>query len=91
MPRVRKDPPERLAVPDEEPEGALLVAANIGRLRIQRGWSEAALAERAGIPAEQLSRALSATEMPPLEMLWKIATALRVPVAILLRPLRRLD
>jgi transcriptional regulator with XRE-family HTH domain len=91
MPRVRKDPPERLAIPDEEPEGALLVATNIGRLRTQRGWSESALAERIGIPPEELARALASPDMPPLELLWKIANALRVPVSILLRPLRRLD
>lgn len=85
MKRVKDD--VRLASPDEEPAGALLVATNITRLRSQRGWSEEMLAERAGVP--DLAKHLSGSEPPPLEVLWKLANALRVPVATLLSPLRR--
>jgi transcriptional regulator with XRE-family HTH domain len=79
----------RLAIPDEEPEGPLLVAANITRLRSQRGWSEAVLAAKVGLTEAELARHLQGTETPPLELMWKIANVLRVPVATLLRPLRQ--
>lgn len=78
----------RLAFPDDEPGGALLIAMNITRLRSQRGWSEAMLANSAGLSEDELARHLNGAEPPPLEVLWKIANALRVPVATLLRPLR---
>jgi transcriptional regulator with XRE-family HTH domain len=84
----RPDDDVRLATPDEEPEGALLVVMNITRLRSQRGWSEAMLAERAGLSGAELADQLRGSETPPLEVLWKIANALRVPVATLGRPLR---
>jgi transcriptional regulator with XRE-family HTH domain len=84
----KPDDDVRLAIPDEEPEGALLVVMNITRFRSQRGWSEAMLATKLGMPEEELARHLRGPEAPPLEVLWKIANALRVPVATLLRPQR---
>ena len=82
---MTKDDDLRLATPDEEP---LLVIANITRLRSQRGWSEPMLAKYAGLAEADLARYLAGPEAPPLEVLWKIAGALRVPIATLLRPLR---
>jgi transcriptional regulator with XRE-family HTH domain len=79
----------RLASPDDPPEGGLLVATNVARLRAQRGWSEATLAARCGIPVDALAAHLDGREVPPLEVLWKIANALRVPVATIVQPLRR--
>ena len=84
----RPDDDLRLAAPDEVPEGALLVAANITRLRSLRGWSEGMLAEKAGLVPSELAKHLAGADAPPLEVLWKIANALRVPVATLLKPLR---
>ena len=84
----RPDDDLQLAIPDEQPGGALLVVMNITRLRSQRGWSEPMLAAKAGLAEAELAAHLGGTETPPLEILWKLANALRVPVATLLRPLR---
>ena len=86
---TKRDDDLKLASPDEAPEGALLVAMNITRLRSQKGWSEEMLATNAGIDAAVLAKHLSGVDTPPLEILWKVANALRVPVATLLQPLRR--
>jgi transcriptional regulator with XRE-family HTH domain len=70
-------------------EGALLVATNVARLRAQRGMSEEALAERVGLTGKALRDRFDGREMPRLDLLWKIATVLRVPFGTLVRPLRR--
>lgn len=87
---TQRDDHVGLAIPDEpEDEGAMLFVANVGRLRLHRGWSEVELARRAGLESAELARHLDGRSLPPLEIAWKIANALRVTLTTLLHPLRR--
>ncbi len=47
------------------------------------------LARRAGLETAELARHLEGRCLPPLEVAWKIANALRVTLTTLLHPLRR--
>jgi transcriptional regulator with XRE-family HTH domain len=67
------------------------VAMRLKRLREQRGWSQATLAERAGVSRPYLARLETARQDPRLSTLEKLAKALGVPVARLLQPENYMD
>lgn len=60
------------------------VGANIRRLRKQHGISQAALAEKAGMKASNLSRLENGKHVPTLDVLLRIARGLGVPLTMLL-------
>ena len=60
-------------------------AMTLKRLREARGLSQTALAERAGISREYLNRLEAARQDPSLSVLEKLAKALRVKVADLVK------
>ena len=64
-------------------------AANIRRLRNDRGWSQEALAHEAGVNRSYLSRVEKGGPYVGLEVIGKIAEALVVEPAELLRLLPR--
>lgn len=61
------------------------VAANLRRLRRERGWSLERLSERAGVSRAMLSQVETGKTTPTIGVLWKIATGFSVPFAELLR------
>jgi transcriptional regulator with XRE-family HTH domain len=61
------------------------VAVRVKRIREQRGMTQEQLAEKAGISRTYLARLETARHDPTLSMLEKIAKALRVDVAKLLK------
>jgi len=61
------------------------VAVRVKRIREQRGMTQEQLAEKAGISRTYLARLETARNDPTLSMLEKIAKALRVDVAKLLK------
>jgi len=54
-------------------------------LRAKRGWSQAALSQRAGLTKEYIARLELGQHDPSLSTLTKLAKALKVTVADLLR------
>ena len=75
------------------PEIKILIAAVAGRirsLRLSRSLTQEALAEKAGLPVETISRAENARMMPTLATLAAVATALGVDLADLVDPSRAL-
>lgn len=61
-------------------------AANIRRLRNDKGWSQEALAHEAGVNRSYLSRVEKGGPYVGLEVIGKIAEALEVEPAELLKP-----
>jgi transcriptional regulator with XRE-family HTH domain len=55
------------------------------RLRMEQGLSQRALAARAGLSREYLARLETARQDPTLSTLEKLARALKVPVADLIK------
>ena len=53
-------------------------------LRAKRGWSQAALSQRAGLTKEYIARLELGQHDPSLSTLVKLAKALKMPVAELL-------
>lgn len=82
--------PERGAAPaDPESEARRAAAAReigrtLARLRTSAGLDVAALAERAGVPADRLALVETGEALPGLRMLWSLAGALSVPFGSLL-------
>lgn len=63
---------------------------SVGRARKQRGWSQRRLADEAGVAIETVRKLESDRPWVSLALLERVATALEVPVAMLLndgRPL----
>ncbi len=60
------------------------VAGNVKRIRIEKGITQQALADKAKIHRVYLAQIEGATRSPSLEMLDRIAKALRVKVGRLL-------
>ncbi len=61
------------------------VAANVKRIRNERGYTQQALADKAKIHRVYLAQIEGATRAPSLEMLERLAKALKVKVGDLLR------
>jgi len=61
------------------------VAVRIKKLRASRGWTQKVLAERAGISHGYLARLETARQDPTLGVLEKLAKALKVKVADLVK------
>jgi len=61
------------------------VGRNVKRLRRQRGWTQQALADRVGIHQVYVAQIEGAVKELSLEMLGRVARALRVPPADLLK------
>jgi transcriptional regulator with XRE-family HTH domain len=61
------------------------VAMRIKKLRERRGWTQEQLAEAAGVGRSHLARLETAKQDPTLATLEKIARALRVKVAELVK------
>lgn len=55
------------------------------RLRAERGWSQAALSQRAGLTKEYIARLELGQHDPSLSTLVKLAKALKVTVAELVK------
>lgn len=62
------------------------VGANVVELRSQRGMSQVALAEAAGMQPPNLSRLESGRHVPTLDVLLRVAKALNVSLAALIDP-----
>lgn len=62
-----------------------VVAMRLRQLRKQRGMSQEALAEKAGISRTYLARLETAKHDPTLTMLEKLAKALRVKIEALVK------
>lgn len=62
-----------------------LVAGNIRRLMVDRGWTTVVLAERSNVNRSTISRLLHAKHDPGFLKLDQIATALKTSVDFLLR------
>jgi DNA-binding XRE family transcriptional regulator len=73
------------AYPADETLGAR-VGANVRALRRRRQISQAALAERVGIQAPNLSRLESGRHVPTLDVLLRLASALGVSLSALVTP-----
>jgi transcriptional regulator with XRE-family HTH domain len=58
---------------------------HLKRLRAERGWSQAALSKRTGLTKEYIARLELGQHDPSLSTLVKLAKALKVPVADLVR------
>jgi transcriptional regulator with XRE-family HTH domain len=83
MPRAR---PDDVSAGDAGAQGfARQVAANLRRLRRERGWSLEELASRAGVSRAMLSQVETGKTTPSIAVLWKIASGFGVPFAELLR------
>lgn len=63
-----------------------MIAANIRRLRKQRGWSQDALAREAGIDQNAVSLIENRRANPTIVAIEGLAKALGVPIAELLAP-----
>jgi len=61
------------------------VAANVKRIRNERGYTQQALADKAKIHRVYLAQIEGATRAPSLEMLERLAKALKVKVGELLK------
>ena len=61
------------------------VAMRIKEIRERKGWTQEMLAEKAGIGRSHLARLETARQDPTLATLEKIARALKVKVAALLK------
>ena len=66
-----------------------LFAANLRRVRHAKGLSQDVLALKAGVSRSYLSQIEKGTFHVRLKVIGKLATALEVPPAQLLRPLKR--
>jgi len=62
------------------------VGANVHELRTKEGWTQAELAEAASLEPRSVSRIELAEIAPTIQTLVRLADALGVPVAKLLRP-----
>lgn len=62
------------------------IGANVYRLRVRRGLTQAELAERADLDVRFVQRIERAATAPSLKTLLAIAGALQTPPAALLRP-----
>lgn len=55
------------------------------QLREAKGWSQATLADRAGVSREYIARLETGKHDPPLSRVEKLATALGVPIGRLVK------
>jgi transcriptional regulator with XRE-family HTH domain len=55
------------------------------RRRLQRGWTQQALADRAGVARNTIARLETGNRRPSFEMLERLARAFRLSLADLLR------
>lgn len=72
-----------------EEELAGLVAANVRRAREARGLTQRAVSEASGVAVPHVSRLEAGAHLPSLKTLLRVAAALGVPVADLLREQRK--
>jgi len=66
---------------------ALAAAANVARLRGQKGWTMERAAKAAGIGKSTFAQLESGTSNPSLETLWAVAKAFDVPIGTLVGPI----
>jgi transcriptional regulator with XRE-family HTH domain len=64
-------------------DAAKIVAWNIRKLRVERGWTQDALADAAEVDRTYVGRLERSNENPSLTVLEKLATALGVALPIL--------
>jgi transcriptional regulator with XRE-family HTH domain len=67
---------------DQELKHILDLADDILRLRMEKGWSQAELAERAGTKQANISRLESGLSNPSINFLQKVAKALDAEISI---------
>ena len=79
-----KDPEFAQAYDELEPEFRL--AEQLIALRLKRGLTQEQLAEKVGTKQSSISRLESASSLPSLSMVRKVATALDAQLEIRLRP-----
>jgi transcriptional regulator with XRE-family HTH domain len=81
--QLREDPGGREALEFLEPRAAL--AANVYRLRTQRGWTQGQLAEKAGMKQPRIADIENRLGNPRLHTITRVALALGVSAATLLQ------
>ncbi len=67
-------------------DAAKIVAWNIRKLRVERGWTQDALADAAEIDRTYIGRLERSNENPSLSVLDKLAGALGVALPVLVTP-----
>lgn len=77
-------PPDAAAHVAGSPELAAIVGQNLKRLRTRQGYSLERLAKAAGVSRAMLGQIETGKSVPTISVVWKIATALKVPFANLL-------
>lgn len=85
--KLREDPEFVRAYDELQPE--FQIAREIIRHRIERGWTQKELAERAGTAQPNISRLENAVGKPSVAVLERVAGALGVPLHIHLGPPER--
>ena len=87
--RRRATRPSELRLPTGRPvDGRAILAANIRRLRRERGWSQETLADRAGIHRTYLGSVERGERNVAIDNICRIALALGVDPRELFRPTR---
>jgi transcriptional regulator with XRE-family HTH domain len=78
--------PKRSSQPADPEQDAVTgaVAANLARLRAERGWSLDVLAGRAGVSKAMLHQIESGRSVPTIAVVWRVAQGLNVPFGDLL-------
>lgn len=77
---AQREPPR----PDDDPDLAPTVGANLRRLRLQRGYSLEALSQRSGVSRAMLGQIELGRSAPTINVLWKISRALDVTFSALI-------
>jgi transcriptional regulator with XRE-family HTH domain len=81
---IRRDNPAVIRA-ERELGSRLILARNVLRLRVQRGLTQSALADRAGVRQPRIAEIEGSRTNPRLETLDRIAAAFAVPVATLFK------
>jgi len=81
--KLRQDP-EYIAA-EKELRPYLVLADNVLRLRLEKGWSQSELAKRAGTKQSNISRLEDGISNPTLKFIAKLSEALDVDIAELMK------
>lgn len=79
--RLRRPSPEKRKQPDLAARVSQVVGANLREVRRAQGYSLDTLAAASGVSRAMLGQIETGKSVPTITVLWKVATALGVPVA----------
>jgi ribosome-binding protein aMBF1 (putative translation factor) len=82
---IREDVPE-FAQAEKELGSRLVVARNVMRLRMQRGWTQQQLAQALGVTQPRIAQIESASANVQIDTLDRLATVFSIEPARLLQP-----